>query len=65
MTRPMLVVEDLDVHYGPSQALFGVSAEVGAGSVLAVLGANGAGKSTLARAVSGLVAPTAGRVRRI
>jgi branched-chain amino acid transport system ATP-binding protein len=31
--------------------------------VLAVLGANGAGKSTLARAVSGLVAPAAGRVR--
>jgi branched-chain amino acid transport system ATP-binding protein len=32
------------------------------GTVLAVLGANGAGKSTLARAVSGLVPPTAGRV---
>ena len=30
--------------------------------MLAVLGANGAGKSTLARAVSGLVPPTAGRV---
>jgi branched-chain amino acid transport system ATP-binding protein len=59
----MLVVQDLDVHYGPSQALFGVSMEVAAGSVLAVLGANGAGKSTLARTVSGLVPPTAGRVR--
>ena len=33
-----------------------------AGTVLAVLGANGAGKSTLARAVSGLVPPTGGRV---
>ena len=31
--------------------------------MLAVLGANGAGKSTLARAVSGLVRPSAGRVR--
>lgn len=59
----MLVVEDLDVSYGTSQALFDVSMEVAAGSLVAVLGANGAGKSTLARTVSGLVPPAAGRVR--
>ncbi len=58
----MLVVEDLDVSYGSSQALFGVSFGVEAGSLVAVLGANGAGKSTLARTVSGLVHPTSGRV---
>ena len=62
MTEPLLTVEDLDVRYGPSQALFGVSFEVGPGSVLAVLGANGAGKSTLARSVSGLVPASAGKV---
>ena len=62
MTAPLLEVRDLDVCYGPSQALFGVSLEVAPGTVLAVLGVNGAGKSTLARAVSGLVAPTGGRV---
>jgi branched-chain amino acid transport system ATP-binding protein len=59
----MLVVEDLDVSYGASQALFGVSLAVEAGSLVAVLGANGAGKSTLARTVSGLVPSIAGRVR--
>ncbi len=59
----MLEVQDLDVCYGTSQALFGVSLTVAPGSVLAVLGTNGAGKSTLARAVSGLVSPSAGRVR--
>jgi branched-chain amino acid transport system ATP-binding protein len=59
----MLVVEDLDVSYGSSQALFGVCLEVAAGSLVAVLGANGAGKSTLARTVSGLVPPAAGRIR--
>ena len=32
MSEPMLVVEDLDVSYGASQALFGVSLEVEAGS---------------------------------
>ena len=62
MTEPLLQVRDLDVCYGASQALFGVSIGVETGAVLAVLGANGAGKSTLARAVSGLVAPAAGQV---
>jgi branched-chain amino acid transport system ATP-binding protein len=62
MTEPLLVVENLDVRYGPSQALFGVTLEVARGSVTAVLGANGAGKSTLARTVSGLVPAAAGRV---
>ncbi len=62
MSEALLRVEDLDVRYGTSRALFGISLDVAAGSVLAVLGANGAGKSTLARSVSGLVRPTAGRV---
>jgi branched-chain amino acid transport system ATP-binding protein len=62
MTQPLLSVEGLDVRYGPSQALFGVSFDVLPGTVLAVLGVNGAGKSTLARSISGLVPPVAGRV---
>jgi branched-chain amino acid transport system ATP-binding protein len=60
--EPLLSVRDLDVRYGTSQALFGVSIDVEPGSVLAVLGVNGAGKSTLARAISGLVTPASGRV---
>jgi branched-chain amino acid transport system ATP-binding protein len=63
VTSSLLEIEDLDVSYGPSQALFNVSIDVPAGSVTAVLGANGAGKSTLARAVAGLVPATAGSVR--
>ena len=62
MTNALLAVENLDVRYGPSQALFDVSLAVAPGSVTAVLGANGAGKSTLARTVSGLVPAAAGRV---
>jgi ABC-type branched-subunit amino acid transport system ATPase component len=61
-TEPLLKVRDIDVRYGTSQALFEVSVDVDPGTVMAVLGVNGAGKSTLARAISGLVAPTAGRV---
>jgi len=58
----LLSTEGLDVRYGSVQALFEVSIDVPAGSVVAILGANGAGKSTLARAVSGLVPSFAGRV---
>jgi branched-chain amino acid transport system ATP-binding protein len=58
----LLSTQGLDVRYGSVQALFDVSIDVPAGSVVAVLGANGAGKSTLARAVSGLVPSFSGRV---
>ncbi|HEX4531523.1 MAG TPA: ABC transporter ATP-binding protein [Acidimicrobiia bacterium] len=58
----LLSTTGLDVRYGSVQALFDVSIDVPAGSVVAVLGANGAGKSTLARAVSGLVPSFGGRV---
>lgn len=62
MSDHILAVRDLEVCYGPSQALFGVSLSVAPASVQCVLGANGAGKSTLARAVAGLVPPSAGSV---
>ena len=59
----MLEVESIDVHYGPVQALFGVSLRVEAGEMVALLGANGAGKTTTLRTISGLIAPTRGAVR--
>jgi len=59
---PALAVENLSVCYGKAVALSGVSFSIGTGKALVVLGANGAGKSTLARAVSGLVRPSGGRV---
>jgi branched-chain amino acid transport system ATP-binding protein len=61
-STPLLSVQDLQVHYGPALALSGLSFDVPEKGALAVLGANGAGKSTLARALSGLVPPSAGRI---
>ena len=57
-----ITVEDLEVRYGDALALSGVTFALGNGKALAVLGANGAGKSSLARALSGLVPVSRGRV---
>jgi len=60
---PQLELHRVSAGYGPYRALFDVSLEVPAGAVAALLGSNGAGKSTLARVASGLIRPTAGRIR--
>lgn len=59
---PLLTVDNLSVRYGDAIALNGVSFSLSEGRALAILGANGAGKSSLARAISGLVPPSGGRV---
>jgi len=58
----MLRVENLEAAYGKIQALWGVSFEVLAGEIVALVGANGAGKSTVIRALSALVRPKAGTI---
>jgi branched-chain amino acid transport system ATP-binding protein len=52
---PLLVVDDLSIHYGRVQALEHVSLQVHAGEVVTLIGANGAGKSTALRSISRIV----------
>jgi branched-chain amino acid transport system ATP-binding protein len=52
----MLKIDDLQASYGKGQVLRGVSLQVGAGEIVALLGRNGAGRSTTAKALMGLVA---------
>jgi branched-chain amino acid transport system ATP-binding protein len=59
----LLEVHELSVGYSGLTVVHEVSFEVGAGEVVALLGANGAGKTTIMAAVSGLLRPSAGTVR--
>ena len=58
----ILRVDDIDVFYGASQILFGVSFGVEKGQSLALLGRNGAGKSTTMKAIIGIAPARRGRV---
>ena len=59
----MLQVSDIETFYKRSQVLFGVSLEIGAGEVIAVMGRNGVGKTTLVRSITCLTPPKAGSIQ--
>jgi ribose transport system ATP-binding protein len=62
VTEALLEVAGLSKRYGETVALDGADIAFAPGSIHAVLGENGSGKSTLVKILSGIVAPSAGRV---
>lgn len=58
----MLKVTDLDMGYGESQVLFGVSMEVKKGEIVSLVGANAAGKTSLINGISGICKPWKGKI---
>lgn len=58
----MLELNDINTFYGNRQVLHGVSLEVRAGSVVALLGRNGMGKTTTIRTIIGFTPPRSGAI---
>lgn len=58
----MLKLEQVDSYYGGVRVLTGVSLEIAAGEIVALLGRNGAGKTTTLKSIMGLVKPRAGSI---
>jgi branched-chain amino acid transport system ATP-binding protein len=59
----MLEINAIETYYGETQALFGVSLDVGQGEAVALLGPNGAGKTTVLRSILGLTPARRGAIR--
>ncbi|MDL2354247.1 MAG: ABC transporter ATP-binding protein [Pseudomonadota bacterium] len=59
----MLELDNVSVRFGGLTAVNDVTLKIGSHDVIGLVGSNGAGKTTLFNAISGLVRPTAGRIR--
>ena len=62
MNGPILEIKDLDVFYGPIQALKKVSLHINEGETVSLIGSNGAGKSTLLMSIFGQPRAESGQI---
>ncbi|HDY6118504.1 TPA: ABC transporter ATP-binding protein [Pseudomonas aeruginosa] len=62
MSAALLEFREVDVFYGPIQALKKVSLQVNEGETVSLIGANGAGKSTLLMSIFGQPRAAAGQI---
>ena len=58
----MLTVQNIETHYGASQALFGISMNVRNGEVVTLIGRNGMGKTTSINSLMGITPITRGSI---
>jgi branched-chain amino acid transport system ATP-binding protein len=60
---PLLEVDGLELRFGGTRAIDGVSFDVRRGELFAVIGPNGAGKTSIFNCISGVYRPQAGSLR--
>src|SRR6266699_2969098 len=60
---PVVEVENFSKSYGEFRAVRDLTFAVQPGQIVGLVGANGAGKTTTLRAITGILRPTAGRIR--
>jgi branched-chain amino acid transport system ATP-binding protein len=58
----LLELDGIETYYGRVRALNGISLNVDAGEIVALIGSNGAGKTTTLRTISGLLRPAHGSI---
>jgi urea transport system ATP-binding protein len=58
--RPLLALSNVSIAYGESVVVHGITLDVRAGQVVALMGRNGAGKTTLLKAIIGVLRPRRG-----
>lgn len=59
----MLSLNNVHTHYGPIEALKGVTLQIEQGEIVTLIGANGAGKSSLLMTICGDPQPSSGNIR--
>ena len=62
MSKPILELKEIDVFYGPIQALKKVSLHIDEGETVSLIGSNGAGKSTLLMSIFGQPRAESGQI---
>ncbi|WP_407167301.1 ABC transporter ATP-binding protein [Bradyrhizobium sp. ORS 111] len=63
MAETLLDVDAIETCYGLSQVLFGLSLQIKAGEMVALMGRNGMGKTTTIRSIMGLTPARSGAIR--
>ena len=63
MATPVIELVDVHKHFGSNHVLRGITATIGKGEVVCIIGPSGSGKSTILRCINGLEAYDGGVVR--